>query len=85
MNRYIDADKFAERIKASPAFSNMGQDGLFLQDVVLEILKKFPAVKSTADVVEVRHGEWIKPSAHSDICCSKCQRPPKILFGVAPL
>lgn len=49
MSRYIDADKFAERIKASPAFSIMGQDGYFLQEVVLDLLDK----RSTADVVEV--------------------------------
>jgi hypothetical protein len=49
MSRYIDADKFAERIKASPAFSIMGQDGYFLQEVVLDLLDK----RSTADVVDV--------------------------------
>ena len=47
MARYIDADTFMERLKASPAFSNMGMDGYFLLDVVEELLKKFPA----ADVV----------------------------------
>lgn len=30
-------------------------------------------------------GEWEKPSAYSDIICSQCKRPPKIMFGVAPL
>lgn len=30
-------------------------------------------------------GEWVKPSMRSDIICSQCKRPPKILFGVAPL
>ena len=46
MARYIDADKFIERLKASPAFPNMGMDGYFLLDVVENLLKKFP----TADV-----------------------------------
>jgi hypothetical protein len=46
MERYIDADKFIERLKASPAFPNMGMDGYFLLDVVENLLKKFP----TADV-----------------------------------
>jgi hypothetical protein len=40
--RYIDADKFIERLKASPAFPNMGMDGYFLLDVVENLLKKFP-------------------------------------------
>jgi hypothetical protein len=46
MARYIDADKFIERLKVSPAFLNMGMDGYFLLDVVENLLKKFP----TADV-----------------------------------
>lgn len=54
MSRYIDADKFIERLNASPAFPNMGTDGYFLLGVVEDLLKSFP----TADVVEVRHGEW---------------------------
>ena len=39
----------------------------------------------TADVVEVRHGEWTKPSTFSDTCCSRCKRPTKMLFGILPL
>lgn len=49
MSRYIDADKFIKRLKASPAFPNMGTDGYFLLGVVEDLLKSFP----TADVVEV--------------------------------
>ena len=45
MARYIDADKFTERIKASPAFRNV-DDGLLLQRVVIDILNNMP----TADV-----------------------------------
>lgn len=47
MARYIDLDKAIERLKASPAFSNMGTDGYFLLDVVENLLNKQP----TADVV----------------------------------
>lgn len=43
---YIDADKFAERIKVSPAFRNIN-DGLLLQRVVIDLLNNIP----TADVV----------------------------------
>ena len=46
MARYIDADKFAERIKVSPAFRNIN-DGLWLQRVVIDLLNNMP----TADVV----------------------------------
>ena len=46
MARYIDADKFTERIKASPAFRNI-YDGLLLQRVVIDLLNNIP----TADVV----------------------------------
>ena len=45
MARYIDADKFAERIKVSPAFRNIN-DGFWLQRVVLDLLNNMP----TADV-----------------------------------
>ena len=46
MARYIDADKFAERIKVSPAFPNMGFNGHFLRNIVLDLLDNAP----TADV-----------------------------------
>ena len=49
MARYIDADKFAERIRLSPAFKNTGFEGDLLQRVVLDLLENAP----TADVVEV--------------------------------
>lgn len=55
MARYIDADKFAERIKTSPAFNKIGFEGELMQGVVLDLLNNMPA----ADVAEVKHGEWI--------------------------
>ena len=57
MSRYIDAEKLEARLNASPAFQNMGQDGFFLKEVVLNILDG----QRTADVVEVGHGEWLMP------------------------
>lgn len=59
MARYIDAEKFAERIRLSPAFKNAGFEGDLLQRVVLDLLDN----AHTADVVEVvrcgkcKHGE----------------------------
>lgn len=49
MARYIDADKFAERIKLSPAFKNMAFEGDLLQRVVLDLIGN----ALTTDVVEV--------------------------------
>ena len=49
MARFIDADRFAMRIKLSPAFKNAGHEGDLLQRVVLDLLGNAP----TADVVEV--------------------------------
>ena len=47
IDKYIDLNKAIERLKASPAFPNMGTDGYFLLGVVEDLLKKLP----TADVV----------------------------------
>lgn len=66
MQRYIDADKFAERLRVSPAFPNMGMDGHFLRGVVLNMLDNMP----TADVVPAAIGEWLE---NEDGCqCSHC-------------
>ena len=65
--RYIDADKLEARINVSPAFQNMGQDGFFLREIVLQILDGQP----TADVVEVRHGYWYVPE-YEYLGCSEC-------------
>lgn len=55
MARYIDADKFTERIKASPAFRNI-YDGLLLQRVVIDLLNNIP----TVDVVPKSEVEKLK-------------------------
>ena len=69
MARYIDADKFMERLKASSAFSNMGMDGYFLLDVVEELLKKFPA----ADVVPKSEVEKIFEEVKALLEKNKCR------------
>lgn len=55
MSRYIDGDRLQDRIIASPLFHNFGQDGYFIKEFVLDLISRQP----TADVVEVRHGEWV--------------------------
>lgn len=56
MSRYIDAEKLVERIKASPAFPNMGEDGYFLRGCVCDLIEMQP----TADVAPVRHGRIVQ-------------------------
>lgn len=67
MKRYIDLDKAIERLNASPAFPNLGTDGYFLLGVVEDLLNNLP----TADVADVRHGEWIGINGDQ---CSICGR-----------
>ena len=54
--KYIDAEMFAKRIEASPAFGNMAFEGELLRRVVLDLLDNAP----NADVEEVKHGKWIE-------------------------
>lgn len=68
MARYIDADRFAERIKLSPAFKNAGFEGDLLQRVVLDLLDNAP----TADIAEVKHGEWQRQNGGFFFLCSVC-------------
>lgn len=43
-----------------------------------ESIDKIPA----ADVQEVKHGHWFKPSEMSENICSNCIKSTKTLFGV---
>ena len=60
---YIEREAVIQRLKNSPLFTNFGEDGFFICNGVIDIIKKQPSVKSAADMVEVRHGHWI-----NDIC-----------------
>lgn len=83
MSRYIDLEELEKRIKENIKPDTLEEKALieWCKDECIRQAYAMPR----GDVVEVRHGEWIKLSGYSDACCSKCQRPPKILFGVAPL
>lgn len=67
MSRYIDRDKFIGNIKTDHwGVTNMVEVGIALD-------------KSVADVVEVRHGEWIEQTCEviggimtEGYTCSKC-------------
>ena len=45
-----------------------------------ELIKSAP----TADVVEVKHGEWIRATPYSQDYCNQCGLTPKTLFGRLP-
>ena len=59
MARYIDADKVSEKLKRY-LMPNVDIDGTVTVEVaeryLLELINNTP----TADVVEVKHGEWIR-------------------------
>lgn len=43
-------------------------------------IKKIP----TADVVAVKHGEWVKATPCSQEYCNQCGLTPKMVFGILP-
>lgn len=55
-------------------------DGWTTLNAVEVSLQNVPA----ADVVEVRHGEWVKPTPCSQEYCSQCGLTPKMVFGMLP-
>ena len=74
MSRYVDKAKLAERLLASPIFKNT-QNAELIRDTVIDIVVNY----LTADVVEIRHGHWIKTFAYSHgyedfyhLECSEC-------------
>ena len=74
MTRYIDADMFIERIEASPAFPNMGMDGEFLREVVINLINNAPA----SDVIEVNDDH------HKQVACYTlgCREADKIRLQI---
>ena len=74
MPRYIDAEKLVQYVNDHSThwlneWHTLG---------VLAAIEKTP----TADVKEVRHGHWFKPSEMSENICSNCKKSAKTLFGV---
>ena len=47
MSRHIDADALEERIMNSPLFPNFGEDGLFIRDFIIDLIKESPTVSVT--------------------------------------
>ena len=68
MARYIDADKLYDDITISPYCTG---GAVYDADDVINTIRRQP----TADVVEVKHGEWLPQllSGERVWCCSKCK------------
>ena len=68
MARYIDADLLLKDISESVVFSVRGSGSPELRGArkIIDRIENAP----TADVVEVKHGEWIKGGSHYG--CSEC-------------
>ena len=56
MVRYIDADRFEKEIKLEASES--------IANAVVRILDRQP----TADVVEIKHGTWLKNNTECSVC-----------------
>lgn len=68
MARYIDADELSEEIKSLTVF--LGGDSILnktSKESVLRVIEEQP----TADVVPVKHGEWID-NHNGTYTCSVC-------------
>ena len=63
MQRYIDADKLFKEYERVAWYNNADRD-----EIAEELLLQMP----TADVVEVKHGEWISYPSDAYMKCSVC-------------
>ena len=79
MSRYIDA----ERLVAWCMETYKTQSTVSGKAYVNALLTKVDSCP-TADVVEVRHGEWIKATPYSQEYCNQCGLTPKTIFGKLP-
>ena len=85
MAEYIEREAALERLKSSLSFTEKGfDDGLFKSGCIAAIKDDISNIRHlpTADVVEVRHGEWIFEfafSGHSLYRCSVCGRQESLL------
>lgn len=79
MAKYIDADKLiqalcnTQKTWGSRLGTSWWSHSVKLKDNMVRCIKEQP----TADVVEVKHGEWIPVVVYNDTCiatCSNCRR-----------
>lgn len=75
MPRYIDAEKLIKYIMENSAH---WQKNEWYTVGALAAIARTP----TADVQEIKHGHWFKPSEMSENICSNCKRSAKNAFGI---
>lgn len=68
MNRYINADFVIEKI--NQVLKQKDNEKHSIAYFAFEKFKEMLEIAPTADVVEVRHGEWVKVMNHRE--CSIC-------------
>ena len=75
MARYIDADKFSVTLGFYERAFDENRD-FSARNTILQIMHELKHAP-TADVVEVKHGEWKNVVVYNDTCiatCSNCGR-----------
>ena len=72
MSRYIDADKLVELLDKKQKIDY--EMGLYNHGALTEAFIRFVERQPTADVVEVRHGEWIIPKRRDADDWKECSR-----------
>ena len=70
MARYIDVDKFTEDLRSQHCLNCVSYDGLKCKTCEIDDTIAFVESTPTADVVEVKHGKWIKDN--NKRTCSEC-------------
>ena len=74
MARYIDATKLARGLAGAALRADYGDEVNRIVDIFCKIIMDEP----TADVEEVKHGEWETVVVYNDTCiatCSSCRQP----------
>ena len=74
MAEYIEREALLEKVddQISDMQESPYQDEIDLTIRGMEIVRDSIEFATTADVVEVKHGEWIEYQTPNIICCSEC-------------
>ena len=49
---YINKEKLLQRIEASPLFNNFGEDGFFIKNFVIELIREYPQTDVAREIFE---------------------------------
>lgn len=75
---YINKETVLEKVKK---LANDLSSTCFAPPLMIREIENTPE----ADVVKVKHGEWIKATPYSQEYCNQCGLTPKTIFGWLPL